>query len=251
MRSPKYWMKDLALAGCHLLAQQRPICTILLYHSIGGRDGVSTPSFERQIAFLSEHFRLVTLRDLPGSFDDSVSLACLTFDDGHLDNYENALPVVERFGARGTFFLISSALEGGFRSGRVNGSYLSREQALELVSRGHEVGAHTMTHPELTSIPPEQARREISGGKRALEDALCSPVTSFAYPSGKYNSMVRSMVEEANFLAAVTVKEAHVDPNPDWLALPRVWVNSTMSMTQFRAKLSPGLELYEKLRSRQ
>jgi peptidoglycan/xylan/chitin deacetylase (PgdA/CDA1 family) len=226
---------------------------IFLYHSVGNSIPFSVPErdFRRQLAFLLERFRLVRLCELPQYVTDEChSVACLTFDDGYLDNYQRVLPVLERFGIRATFFLVPSYLGKHFRTFYGQLPLMSASQVRELVALGHEVGAHTMTHPKLTHVTHEQARHEIAESKRALEDLLGVPVVSFAYPKGDYNEAVKGLVQDAGFRYATTIQEACVSGVPDWLALPRVSVNATMGMVQLRLKLSPALGLYERLRGR-
>lgn len=62
---------------------------------------------------------------------------------------------------------------------------LSEDQLVELARREIiEIGAHTLTHPVLGGLPPRLQIEEIVGGRRAIEDAIGRPVTSFAYPFG-------------------------------------------------------------------
>jgi peptidoglycan/xylan/chitin deacetylase (PgdA/CDA1 family) len=50
-----------------------------------------------------------------------------------------------------------------------------------------EIGAHTLTHPVLAVLPPDQQQEEIGGSKRRLEALTGKSITSFAYPYGKKN----------------------------------------------------------------
>ena len=81
---------------------------------------------------------------------------------------------------------------------------------------GHQIGAHTRTHPVLTEIPAARAREEIAGSKKALEDRFGFAVKHFCYPYGEVSPAVRDMVTEAGFETAVTtapgIARAGVDP---------------------------------------
>lgn len=75
---------------------------------------------------------------------------------------------------------------------------------LRHISEKHEIGAHTLSHPKLTCIMQEEARKEISDSKRLLENIINKPVTSFAYPYGCYLPEHIRIVREAGFLCART-----------------------------------------------
>src|ERR1035437_10365094 len=81
--------------------------------------------------------------------DDSKSAFSFTFDDGFQSQFLNAIPVLDSFGFKGTFFLISSVMvddtPGVWRYGTWD---QFRNAALE----GHEIGSHTVTHPDLTTL---------------------------------------------------------------------------------------------------
>lgn len=88
------------------------------------------------------------------------------------------------------------------------GLMMTEQQVRELRAAGMEVGGHTVTHPILTRVSDEDAREEISNGRRILEVITGAPVTLFAYPNGKpkrdFGARHVSMVRELGFSAAVS-----------------------------------------------
>ena len=256
MQSPKYWLKDLVYGACWLIAgcTHRGVQVILLYHSVGSDVPLSIPTrdFERQVAYLKKHFRIVLLRDLRqvlAGARQEEAFACITFDDGLLDNYENALPILENYDVKASFFITVGSLGKTNWTSYGDQQCMTATQLREVSSLGHEVGAHTVTHPKLTRVPSAQAHQEIVESKVILEDLLGEQVVSFAYPKGDYNEDVKGLASKAGFQYAVTTREALIEKATiDWLALPRVWINPTMGWVQFQAKLSPALRLYERLR---
>src|SRR2546428_7257687 len=93
----------------------RGVRVILLYHSVGTDEphGIPPAAFREQMQILSRGFRIVRLCDLKGALTSTptdANLACVTFDDGIRDNYECALPILEAFGIKGTFFVVSGLL---------------------------------------------------------------------------------------------------------------------------------------------
>jgi peptidoglycan/xylan/chitin deacetylase (PgdA/CDA1 family) len=232
--------------------RDRPAHRILCYHSHSPTSpwGVEIDAFAEQVGYLRTRFRLVALRDLPAALGEADGpVASLTFDDGTLDNYEQTLEVLERHDVKGTFFLIASLL-GERLPGASGEALMSAEQARDLASRGHEVGSHTMTHADLSRLSEDRARAEIVGSRRALEDLVSAPVNAIAYPFGRHADATRAIARDAGYEMGVTTREAPVPGAPDWLALPRVSVNRSVGRMQFRAKLTPALDVYEGLRGR-
>ncbi|MBY8870656.1 polysaccharide deacetylase family protein [Micromonospora sp. PLK6-60] len=111
-----------------------------------------------------------------------------TFDDGYRDTIEHALPVLDAFGVRALFFLITDRVPevGGARA--VDDpwqAYLGWDDARHLERAGHRIGAHTRNHVKLTEVDAETRRREVDGSIEAVSAARhrTGPVP-FAYPYG-------------------------------------------------------------------
>jgi peptidoglycan/xylan/chitin deacetylase (PgdA/CDA1 family) len=228
---------------------------VLLYHSIGEGTQQSLPldAFERQLDLLASRFRIVRLDELRDSLRSATpndNLVAITFDDGFLDNFETALPALERYRLPATFFVATGYLGGRFETSDGALPMMSAEQVKELAVRGYEIGAHTVTHPKLTRVSAETVREEMRASKAFLEDLLEKPVLSFAYPKGDYNVDVRDAAARVGFEIAVTIEEGLIPNEPDWLALPRVWVSNRLSPAAFLAKMSPAARWYAELHQR-
>jgi peptidoglycan/xylan/chitin deacetylase (PgdA/CDA1 family) len=256
VRSPKYWLKDVGYGTLFLLkgSSAGRIHAILRYHSVGDQPwAVPLKALREQMTYLKSNFQVVLLRDFERHADSNSSraLVTVTFDDGALDNYTEALPVLERLDLKATFFVITGCIGGQYNGRSYQTPVMNREQLRELARLGHEIGAHTVNHPDLTGIDRQRVLSEMCDCKRHLEDLTQASVPSFAYPFGSYNQVTRSCVQEAGFQFATTSCEALVpEKDVDWWALPRVGVDGSMSSAQFRGKVSPALELYEGLRGR-
>jgi peptidoglycan/xylan/chitin deacetylase (PgdA/CDA1 family) len=103
---------------------------------------------------------------------------------------------------------------------------MTRDQLRGLHRAGVEIGGHTITHPILTSISDEDARREISAGKAELEAIIGAPVKLFAFPNGKpnvdYARRHVEMVREAGFDAAFSTVWGAAYHGCDPFQLPRI-----------------------------
>jgi peptidoglycan/xylan/chitin deacetylase (PgdA/CDA1 family) len=228
------------------------VSVILLYHSIGNgtSQSLSLDAFERQLDLLSGRFRVVRLDELRGALasrSPGTSLCAITFDDGFLDNYQHALTALESRRFPATFFVATGFLGGRFTTSAGELPMMEAAQVKEVSSRGFEIGAHTVSHLKLTRISLDSAREEMRASKAFLEDLLGKAVVSFAYPKGDYNDAVRDAARKEGFLLAVTIEEGLVPGEPDWLALPRVWVSNRLSSGAFLAKLSPAVGWYQEL----
>jgi len=102
---------------------------------------------------------------------------------------------------------------------------LTSDMLAALERNGVEIGAHTISHPILTSLDDERARVEIALGKRQLEDLIGKPVRLFAYPNGKvgqdYDARHVEMVRQAGFSAAFTTAVGAITSDQDRFQLPR------------------------------
>jgi peptidoglycan/xylan/chitin deacetylase (PgdA/CDA1 family) len=140
--------------------------------------------------------------------------ALLTFDGGYRSQLDNALPVLETFGWSATFFPMSAGLD----EAEISGGELAA-----LAARGHMIGFHTHTHPDLTALSPEDLEREVGESKRVLEDVIGRPVTAFCYPEGLRSPRVAAAVRDAGFEVAFTIDLGDVpsrgEPGPRELDL--------------------------------
>jgi len=134
----------------------------------------------------------------------------LTFDDGFVDVFENALPLLRQHGFSSIQFLVSDLLgktnEWQQREGDVTEPLMGPAQIKEWVAAGQEIGSHTRTHPRLTQLPAAEAREEISASKKALEDRFGRAIDHFCYPYGDWNASVRDLVIEAGYKTACTTE---------------------------------------------
>ena len=113
----------------------------------------------------------------------------LTFDDGTIDQYGIAR-VLELIGVRGTFFIITGLRE--FEGKQLLAQY--PRLILRVHNMGHEVGSHTRTHPDLTTLSNNEAAKELSDSKEFLQNVIGQEVRGFAYPWGRHSHSVRKAV---------------------------------------------------------
>lgn len=131
-------------------------------------------------------------------------------DDGWTSNYE-ALSIFDRAGIRVTYYPVSQYF--GFEV------YITTEQLKSVAARGHQIGAHSRTHADLTQLSESAARDEIAGSRADLQ-ALGHSVSTFAYPYGALNPSVRKLAQQAGFSAARGTNHGYIDATTDRYNLP-------------------------------
>lgn len=146
------------------------------------------------------------------------------FDDGYLGTYQNGLPILNRAGIRSTLHIISQSLG--------EPDYMTTEQMLDANRAGHDIGAHTRTHPFLPQLSPEQMRYEIEGSKQDLLGLGARPVDVFAYPYGEYNATAKQIVQEAGYIGARSVREGFNTEETDPFELFDQHVTSDVTVGQ-------------------
>lgn len=122
----------------------------------------------------------------------------LTFDDGYLDNYEIAYPILQQFGFVGTFFIPTEFIDNN-RAG-----YMTWPMIEEMAANGHRFEPHSRTHPDLRARNDDYLIWEILGPQETLAFHIGYTPRYFSYPSGRYDENVLTMMRRLDFWGAVT-----------------------------------------------
>ncbi|RZG66352.1 polysaccharide deacetylase family protein [Acinetobacter bouvetii] len=156
----------------------------------------------------------------------------LSFDDGFLDNYQYAYPLLKKYKAKATIYL-ATQIEGIEK--------LNAEQIREMSESGViEFGAHTQHHVNLLKLSDEDAFAEMQASKQDIE-ALVGRCPSFAYPFGRFNARHQQMAQEIGFKNAVSTRkkvEAYTAENQ--FNIPRVSTHGAMNALQMRIAMAKG-----------
>lgn len=217
------------------------VVPVIMYHHIDensatSRLSVSPESFGRQMEFLrSRKYNVIPLEGLISLLKEKKRLPpktiAITFDDGNLDNYTNAYPVLKKFNLPAAIFVIVNDANGK--------STLTWDQMREMQENNITIGSHTLSHPFLPSETLVVVREQIFQSKRILEEKLRRRVTLFSYPSGGFNEKVRQLVIEAGYAGAVATNPGKKYPKHDIYALKRLRIsNSSDSLFVFWIEIS-------------
>jgi peptidoglycan/xylan/chitin deacetylase (PgdA/CDA1 family) len=149
----------------------------------------------------------------------------ISFDDGYEGALIYAAKTMKERGFTAIQFLVANLLgqrnEWDLGLDTTMERLMNRTQVQEWLSLGFEIGAHTLTHPRLSRIPISEAKNEIAGSKRKLEDLFGVHIKHFAYPWGDYNDAVVDLVGEAGFETACTCDPSVVCNGVDRFRLGR------------------------------
>lgn len=214
---------------------------VLLYHSVDESApyrSVSPAAFASHLDWLIDHTDLLTLDALLAGTTrrrGGRPQVAITFDDGFSDNHAEALPLLAERGLSASFFISTGLIDRlpfvMERFARLHScashdiGVMNWSQVRELQSAGMEIGAHTVSHPNLAAVGADALRRELVGCKADLEDRLGVPVNRFAYPFGKpkhnYGSREAQAVAAAGFAEAVAVTYRPIAADYERYRIPR------------------------------
>lgn len=170
---------------------------VLLYHRVVERGDPRDPHAVTADRFEAQIRHLAARRRAPGG----APAALVTFDDGYLDTYAIALPILRRHGLAAVVFVVTGAV------GRTSGAWgppapapmMSWAHLDELARMGFSVQSHTRTHADLTRCGDADALAELAGSRAELEDRLGRPVDAIAYPFGRLDARVVALAAQAGY----------------------------------------------------
>jgi peptidoglycan/xylan/chitin deacetylase (PgdA/CDA1 family) len=230
-----------ASARVSLPAHGRTPVPILMYHVIGDPPAgapypelfVRPTDFTSQIRWLGRHgYQAVTLRDVWDHWHRGAPLPkrpiVVSFDDGYRSVVHDALPQMRDRRWPGVLNLTVKNLRG--RGG------LSPRQVRRLISAGWEIDAHSVTHPDLTSLDDRQLAYEVAGSRIELRRRFGVPVSFFCYPAGRFDARVIAAVRRAGYLGATTTLDGLARPSRPY-ELHRVRVSRSDGLTGFAANI--------------
>ena len=227
--------------GAYLMHSASRSVPVLNYHQINDwADNaltVHTDQFDAQMKYLADNgYTAITPDEMLDAWENHTELpekpVIITFDDGYVDNYRNAFPILQKYNLKGTIFLISDYVS-------TYPNYLTWSQTEEMQESGLiDFESHTLSHEELTKAPSlEEAQHQLAGSKKALEWNLGKEVRFIAYPCGEYDEDIEELTKAAGYRAAFTVHYGLAAPGEDPFILDRVPIFGSNSHTIARFKL--------------
>ena len=170
----------------------------------------------------------------------------ITFDDGYVNNLENAAEVLKKFNFSSTCYVVSELL------GKTNvwdhdigiapAPLMDLSQLLHWIASGQEVGSHTQHHVDLTAIDKQTSQEEILNSRVSLSQQLNTDIQQFCYPYGRYDPEHADMVKASGYLAATTTLRGKVHRGDNFFELRRIPVVRSTSLPQFIFKILSSYE---------
>lgn len=225
---------------------------ILNYHMVGDLNHalcISAESFEQQMKYLYDNeYTTITPDQLMAHLKYGRPLpekpVLITFDDGYLDNYTTAYPILKKYKQRAVFFLIAGSIGTDPR-------FMNWKQAKEMSDNGMVMQSHTVHHVNLTKLPPAEAYQELEESKRIIEEKVGKPVRYLAYPTGAVDKTSAQMVKASGYRAAFSVRFGEASIDSDLYAIERIPIfRSSRTFRSFFVRLNaaPILERFGMIR---
>jgi peptidoglycan/xylan/chitin deacetylase (PgdA/CDA1 family) len=237
---------------------------VLLYHHVGPKQYGAYPfltvppaKFESQMKWLRRRgYTAIRPADWISWNRGAGALprkpVLITFDDGYADLVHYALPVLKRYNLTATIFVPTQCI------GKTNqwdgGTWaqlplMDQAQIRDWAAQGIEFGAHTRTHPDLTTVSPERLNDEVAESARELESITGSRPLAFAYPYGCFTDQVRDCASRV-FDLSFTTREGINCLGDDPFLLHRLEILPHDSLATFAVFLAWGSRPLTALRKR-
>lgn len=228
------------------------ILPVLMYHRIGDvPDGDPRLWIPEQT--LVRHLRWIRDRGLRTlSLDEAYECfhsqgyqrkaVLITFDDAFAETLSKAAPLLEEYGMRSAVFVPAGLLghsvtlgpPGGPSGATSAGRIVDQRGLQQWIAAGQEVGSHSLSHLDLTTVPAETVQLEAAQSRDRLEEVVEHPVLDFCYPFAHHDAKARRIVADAGYRAAY----AGEPPTSDLFAIPRMMIYPTDTERRFARKLS-------------
>ena len=241
---------------------REPALRILMYHRVndchpGDRLTVHPRDFELQMEALAASGRPVirleeALPALRGAAPLPPRAVALTFDDGFRDNFDFALPVLDRLKLPATFFVVTGHVGTDrcierYRDFCENDRVLGWEHVSEMSARGHGIGGHSRSHRELGGLSDPEVAEEVAGCRRDIEARTGMAARLFCYPRGSEGRGVRRLVAAAGFEGACTVSPGTNATGTDPFGLRRTEIAGEDNLEDFARKLAGHIDGWHRL----
>lgn len=161
----------------------------------------------------------------------------ITFDDGEMNNYVNAFPILKEFSLTAIFFVIVDRVG--------TPGYLTWDQIKEMAAEGMHFGSHGLTHKILTQLSNEELVKELSLSKKILENNLGMTIEDISIPRGFCNDTV---INEAHAQGFNNVYISHKPPSLKANGIPRLAVKGNWDIVRFKKALAGRIPMGDRIK---
>jgi peptidoglycan/xylan/chitin deacetylase (PgdA/CDA1 family) len=157
-------------------------------------------------------------------------LVSITFDDGWKSINQNALPILDKYGYRGTFYLNPSTLD--------TTNFISRTQATDLAKNSEEIGSHGLVHVDMTAINAAQLDYQLRTANDTIHKYFNADKLDFAAPYGKSDAEVQYYARQYYQSLRTTDSGINTRQNFDPHNLKVLYIGSTTTDQELRDALA-------------
>jgi peptidoglycan/xylan/chitin deacetylase (PgdA/CDA1 family) len=222
---------------------------ILMYHyiSVPPEDAdvyrtdlsVTPQNFREQMAYLAENgYTTIDFYDLALAITNKIELPAkpviITLDDGYVDNYDNAFPILQEYGLEATFFVVTEFIDNGYDG------YLTWEMVREMAAAGMRIESHSRSHPDLRRQEREFLIWQLLGSQETIAAHIGYTPRFFSYPSGRYDEETIVVLRELDYWGAVTTAGGKWHGFEQRYQWPRLRVRHTTPLPEFIDLVDPG-----------
>ena len=250
----------------------RPIA-VLMYHHVSPHKGdmvtVSPATFERQMEYLTKAgYKTLTLDELlsyiKGDMVFQQKAVVVTFDDGWLDNYIYAFPVLKKYHIHASIFIVTDIIERASRDGVEPPTVVPTHRESKLMmQKGEEhkvflrwdiikemadgelvdFYSHAKTHASCDFLSEPELFEELQASKRVIEEKLKKPCPFLCWPFGRYTSFAIEVARKVGYSATYTTNHGIVTAGSDPFAIKRIVVKDDVQWFKSRMRIYSNLLL--------
>ena len=208
---------------------------VLYYHSVdenAANEVTITPEkLKEQLDYINDNnYVTITMTELYDHIENNKPIPeksiIITFDDGYMNNYTEAFPMLKELNMTATIFCVGNSLDGSY--------YLSEEAIKEMSDYGIDIESHTVNHVHLDTMSYDEQLLELKNSKNILEKITGKEVLSLAYPFGDYNDNTIKAAKDAGYKIGFTTKLGLSDRTDDIYKLDRIYISSSYDMNTFK-----------------
>lgn len=212
---------------------------VLYYHSIqksGENELMMDPElFRSHLQWLKDNnYTSLTMEEFYNYIKYNTQVpeksVVITFDDGYIDNYTNAMPIINEFDFDTTIFMVSDFVG--------NPNFLTESQLKELEKNKINIESHTANHLDLAKLPKEKQREELQQSKNRLNNLLNEKVEYVAYPYGSYNDDTKNITREIGYKMGFSTDSGWASGDDDLFSIPRVYMSDFYDLDEFIRRMT-------------
>ena len=217
-----------------------PKIPVLMYHSVTtdkynkNELKISKSNLKAQLDYLKANkYNTISLDQLHSHMTKRTALPTkpiiITFDDGYVDNYTIAYPLLKANKQKATVFMIANCINVK--------NFLTSKQLVEMDKNNFKIESHTNNHDDLSKLTYTEQVTTLKTSKIVLEKLLRKKILYVSYPYGKYNKSTPEAAFDVGFNLGVSTDNGFTSVFDNYYTINRIYVNAFYSMAKFKYNL--------------